>query len=278
VVAVAVWWIVSERPPALFARGHDLVMLVCFAGVPLLWRPGRHRTPAERVLIALFVTGVVGGLMTAFSATNGLINFCVLGVLAGTAGLAWAMQRMDGSPRLPTAVSGLLSLGVVGCVAWASLCVIYGEEQLSRPWLVREKYPLRVNEGPFAGLRTWQWKHDLLRMVDGRLKPYESTARTADFWTSASGLYLLTPFELRTPMPYWLENARTGGLTDRLTRHYADAANRPDVVVLWTLYEDQDRGIHRVQKQLLADHYRELPAEIPIRIFLRSDLSPPPGP
>jgi hypothetical protein len=96
-----------------------------------------------------------------------------------------------------------------------------------------------------------------------------------DFWMSSTGLYLLTPFELRTPMPYWLEDRKTGHLRATLTRFYEDERHRPDMVVLWTMTENQDQLVNREQLAVLAQHYREqLPAKPPLRIFLRNDVAP----
>jgi hypothetical protein len=265
--AVAGWWLTGDRPTGLFTKGHDVVFMLCVGFVPLLPLPRRGSPAADKLLAVLFLSGVVGGGLVASSAVAGLVNFPVLGILAVCSGLALS-SRGDGKAELIPAGA----FGVVACVAWATLTHVYAEPPLPSPAQQLSAYHAQVTHGPYAGLRTQPWKIDLLDTVEAQLRPFEPRCRTADFWMSSSGLYLLTPFELRTPMPYWLEDVKTTHLHDTLARHYAVERNRPDLVVLWTMTQQQDKGVDREQLRLLAEHYTEQPAKFPLRIFLRNHL------
>lgn len=265
-VAVAGWWLTGNRPSALFTKGHDVVFLYCAAFLPLLPLPRRSLPAGDRMLAVLFLVGVGGGGLVASSAVAGLINFPVLGILAVACGLALAGRGVGTSESLAAG-----ACGVVASVAWATLTYVYAEVPLASPTVEPTAYPARIKRGPYAGLRTQPWKRDLLENVGNQLKPYESRCRTADFWMSSSGLYLFTPFELRTPMPYWLEDVKTTHLHEKLREHYTDPHNRPDLVVLWTMTQSQDQTVDREQLAVLAEHYVEQPAQSPIRIFVRND-------
>lgn len=253
-------------PTALFAKSHDVVFILCAGLLPLLPLPRKSLPVADRLLTVLFLVGLVGGLLVASSAVAGLVNFPVLGILAVACGLALA-----GRGERPSSMEPLAAFGLVGSLVWATLTYMYAEVPLINPTDAPAAMPRVVDHGPYAGLRTAEWKTDILTGVESQLRPFEGRCRTADFWTSSSGLYLLTPFELRTPMPYWMEDAKTTHLHEKLKAHYTDERNRPDLVVLWTMTQDQDTKVDREQRAVLDTHYREQPAEMPIRIFVRND-------
>lgn len=266
-IGVGVWWLATDRIPALFTKSHDLVTMLCVGFLPLLTVPRKSLPVADRLVAVYFLIGLVGGLLVASSAVTGLVNFPVLGIVAVACGLALAGRGEKPSPMEP-----LAAFGLVGSLVWASLTYMYAEVPLWKPTEAPAAMPLTVEHGPYAGLRTAQWRMDILNSVGSQLRPYEGRCRTADFWTSSSGLFLLTPFELRTPMPYWMEDAKTTNLHEKLKAHYADERNRPDLVVLWTMTQEQDTKVDREQLAVLAGHYAEQPAEPPIRIFLRKDV------
>lgn len=267
-IAVAGWWLTCNRPTGLFTKGHDVVFILCAGFLPLLPLPRPSLPAADRLLAVMLLVGLAGGVLVATSAVAGLINFPVLGILAVSSGLALS-ARGDGRSEAVAAAA----CGVVACVAWGTLTYVYAELPVASPSVAPTTYLGHVRRGPYAGLYTQEWKRDLLENVKRQLALYESRYRTVDFWMSSSGLYLDTPFELRTPMPYWLEEKKTPHLWEKLAQHYRDERNRPDLVILWTLTEKQDEGVNREQLAVLAAHYREQKAESPIRIFLRNDLA-----
>lgn len=267
-IAVVGWWLTGNRPSALFTKGHDVVFILCAGFLPLLPLPRPSLPPADRLLAVMLLVGLFGGVLVASSAVAGLINYPILGILAVSCGLALS-ARGDG--RSEAVVAG--ACGVVAVVAWSTLTYVYAEVPLASPTVAPTAYSGHVRRGPYDGLRTQPWKRDLLEGVKDQLRLYESRCRTIDFWMSSSGLYLDTPFELRTPMPYWLEDVKTTHLREKLIRHYENERNRPDLVILWTMTQQQDTTVNREQLAVLAAHYREQKAESPIRIFLRADLA-----
>lgn len=267
-VAAAVWWLTCNRPTGLFTKGHDVVFMFAAGFMPLIPIPRRTLAPADRVLCVLMLTGIVGGLLVASSAVAGLINFPILGILAVSGGIALTARGVGKSEAVAVG-----SFGVAACVAWATLTYVYAEVPLASPAQQIDAYPAEVKRGAFAGLRTQPWKRELLDNVRNQLQPYEVKCQTADFWMSSSGLYLNTPFELRTPMPYWLEDVKATHLRGKLATHYQDEHNRPDLVVLWTMTQGQDVNVDREQWAVLHAHYKEQPAESPLRIFVRTDLA-----
>jgi len=267
-VAVTGWWLTCNRPTGLFTKGHDVVFILCAGFLPLLPLPRPSLSTADRLLSVTLLVGLVGGLLVASSAVAGLINFPILGILTVGSGIALS-ARGDG--RSEAVAAG--AFGVVACVAWGTLTYVYAELPVASPAVAPTTYTGHVRRGPYDGLYTQTWKRDLLENVKNQLRPFESRCRTIDFWMSSSGLYLDTPFELRTPMPYWLEEKKAPHLREKLSRHYEDERNRPDLVILWTLTENQDTGVNHEQLAVLAARYREQKAESPLRIFLRSDLA-----
>jgi hypothetical protein len=262
VAAIAGWLLYRAATPIFATRGHDLVFLLAAAGLPALPVPGRPLTPAGRVVAALYLIGLVGGLVTSCTAYHSLFNFCLLGILSVAAGMAaWLIQPAAGTV-LDRLIGPAWALALAALVGWSSLQYVYGEGDLGQVRL-----SARLREGPFAGLRTRRTTADVLGKVSRQVEPYRSRCHTVEVF-GLPGPYLLAPFELRSPMPYPLQDHATRRACELLTRHYAEPGHRPDLIV-W--FRNVPLELNRVQVELVEREYQEVGKEEPVTVYLRRD-------
>jgi hypothetical protein len=251
--------------PSFCIASHDLVFFLAVIGLPLLLdlRLRSALSPARRVLLILYGTGMVGGLVTALPAHHAMFNFPVGGSLAALAVVGYLM--LDPLPGHAGEVGRLaLPLGSVGALAACSFLTVYGHcGKLSELDSV-------VPSGPFAGLRTTPSRVTQLEQSREQLQVWEGRCRTVLVASPFTGLYLLTSLKPLTPCSYfqsfrppawrWLE-ARADEPTDL-----------PELIV-----EMPEPGVvpHPLRANVLAAHYRAVDSPGPTRMFLRRDLPIP---
>jgi hypothetical protein len=268
VAAVAAWSLFRAAPPIFATHGHDLVFLLAAAGLPALPLPGRPFTPAARVVAALYLTGLAGGVLTSCTAYHSLYNFCLLGILAVAAGMAAWLTSPDADTPLDRLLGPAWALGLAALVGYSSLQYIYAEGDLGKVRL-----SARMRDGPFAGLRTRRTTADVLGKVGRQIEPYRFECHTIEV-LGLPGPYLLAPFAMRSPMPYPLQDYATQRACELLARHYAEPAHRADLI-LWFRYVPLEHN--RVQVELVGREYQEVSREEPVTIYRRRDSLPGTG-
>jgi hypothetical protein len=110
----------------LFARSHDLIVLVAFSGLPVLLDRFCWSSPApvQRLLLSLCVTSVGAGLVTTWTANCGMFNFPVGALLAVVARLAYLEidSREGKSEREVTRLQETNRSRVCGSRLFAPIC------------------------------------------------------------------------------------------------------------------------------------------------------------
>jgi hypothetical protein len=270
VVILAVGVLYRADPPIFYTKGHDLVFILTAAGLPALPFPRRSQTPANRLLASLYLIGLAGGLVTSYTATYSLYNFNLLGILAVVAGMAaWLVPLRPIADATHSVVGRLLApawaLGLAGLLGWSSVQHIYAEGDIRQV-----KLSARIRHGPFAGLRTRPELADLLRKVSQQIAPYGADYHTLEV-LGQPGLYLLTPFELRSPMPFPLLDSATRRAYPLLARYYDEPGHRPDLI-LW--FHNFPLELNRVQVELVGREYQVDSEEGPVTIYVRRDGPP----
>lgn len=225
--------------PALYTQSHDYVFLLAILGAPLCisvqgMPMGTKTTPHRRRIMALLLfVGLLAGLVTSLTATNGLVNFAVGGSFAMALGITLAIPERKSTAD--TALHTLLLAGISGLLLWSSFGFIYGEAR--NPLTTDSK---RVREGIFAGLLTTAQNANAVRQTSKLFSNTTTSRGTIAIFGRLPGIYLLTPSKPMT-LSTW-DFAQQNGTFPTIERlnadFYVQVAHRPDVLAVvsdpWT--------------------------------------------
>lgn len=221
--------------PVLYASAHDAVLLLgltaaAFLAAGRLVR--RNADHAQGLLDGMTALGLLAGLVTAFTATNGLVNFAVGGFVAGAFFVLAALPAEATGKRVPASQAVLLGLMTALLLRDAAVFV-YGEGP--NPWIDQ---PVRIRHGVFAGLATTPDKADAIARTTSFLERQPGDSMTV--LGRLPGIYLLTAARPVT-MSTWDFGQQNGAppAMDALIRQFHSAsAGRPDLLVVvsdpWT--------------------------------------------
>ncbi len=260
---------VNRMPVAcFFAPGHDLIFFLAVCGFPLLLdlRLGNELPAEDRIVVLLYCAGMVGGLVTTWTASNALFNFPVGGTLAALAALV-GLTRGAPAPTLGRELPerAPVPLAVVAILAVSSFQMIY-DVSPTRFDTFRNIIP----SGLFAGLRTTSEQAALIGELEKQLAPFSGACRRVLVLSRFTGLYLLTNLKPRTPHSYfWVENP---ALWHRLHAMTGEPTGLPDLVVAYPATASAVPD----QETFLAAHYRLVATDGPALLYLRRGLQEPP--
>jgi hypothetical protein len=223
----------SAMGPILFAQSHDYVALLAIFGVVswlFSWRNNEERH--ARLLRVLAAVGLIAGLITSATATNGLVNFAIGGFFLAAFGMALAMPPRD---QLSTLAHGIVLLAVTGFLLWTAFAFVYGEGRNPLRGEAR-----RVESGVFAGLLTNRRNSEAITGTAQLLERVAQPGGSIAVFGRLPGIYLLTTHKPMT-LSTWDFSQQSGPLPaiDKLRSDFhATPAHQPDVVLLvndpWT--------------------------------------------
>jgi hypothetical protein len=250
------------RTPCFHNPGHDIIFLLAVSALPILLdlRHGTALAPWKRVLLALYGTGLVGGVMTSWTASHSLYNFPIGGLLAVIAALTYlaACEERWWHAALPA--------GAAVTLAVCSTITVYGHG-VGR--LAELKY--RVRSGPFAGLRTTWPQYEAIVRASEQLARCEGRCRSVLVITPYAGLYLMTPLKPCTPFSFF--HASTEAVWRRAEAMAAGPDGLPDLIVDWPAL--RPKPLRPEQVRFLESRYRKEDEEGPLHLYVRKDLTPP---
>ena len=225
--------------PALYTQSHDYVFLLVILSAPLCIAVqrtsfGSQTTPrGGQILGLLLLVGLLAGLVTSLTATNGLVNFAVGGSFAMALGLTLAIPERKTAAGIALHTS--LLAGISGLLLWNSFSFIYGERR--NPLTTDSQ---RVPEGIFAGLLTTDQNANAIRQTSKLFSNTTTPHGTIAIFGRLPGIYLLTPSKPMT-LSTWDFGQQNGTFPaiERLNvDFYAKAAYRPDMLAVvsdpWT--------------------------------------------
>lgn len=173
----------SLTAPALYARTHDIVLLLALLGVGAAMASEKS-SPAARLLRLLLVVGGIGGVITALTATNGLVNFAVGGFFAAALALPMAFRGdARGGALTPLGVMTI----AIALFLWNAFSFVYGEP--SNPLL---NEPRRMSEGVFKNLVTHAKQAQAIEKTTQLLRSIEPGPESVTVFGRLPGIYLLT--------------------------------------------------------------------------------------
>ena len=215
---------ILTTPPALFVRSHDAVFLSALTGLGLLkdLPLGREITKSG-VLAVIYLSSLTAGFATAATATFGLFSFPIGGTFAA---IIAVLPPADHLRRWWGYLPGALLLGLLFS---SSATFYYGE-----PPLQRSKARERISGSVYAGISASEETAQLVRTARAALQKWSASDQTIVVVGRVPGLYLLTDALPLTLIPFPLTQlAQPSGL-EATYRYYADPANRPSIVVIYS--------------------------------------------
>jgi hypothetical protein len=220
--------------PVLVVHSHDVIlMLSIFSALRLLSLCANAHTLHRSLIRTLTISGLVAGLVTSATATNGLVNFAVGGLFFSAFGLALTIPVSDGK-SLAAHIFALSAAATI--LLSAAFTLIYGE--IKNP--LRDDQARRVPNGVFAGLLTTAEKEVSLAQTAALLKEIAQPAGSIAVFGRLPGIYLLTSMKPMAPST-WDFSQQSGALPamDAIRSSFYDRAeHRPDVVAVvqdpWT--------------------------------------------
>ena len=233
--------------PVLFGRGHDLVFLLTAASLPELIAIAFRKNDISPVFPVIFITGIFGGVLIGTSATHALYNFPLLGIACVVAGFGIRCRPDNWANSLAETI---LAAGVFCMLGFASYQQVYGEG------IGTHLLTQRINHGPFAGLLTKPAKAKLMARMEAAIQAIPDDVRSVDCFGRLPGMYLHTPYELRSPFPYPLEEQLTARTVPFLEQWYANNSFKPDAII-W--FRDAFRiELNHIQIEFLNENYQKI--------------------
>jgi hypothetical protein len=209
--------------PIVFARSHDFVLIISVMGAAFFPAKIFSRSPNRDDAAAfLFAIGILAGIVTSMTATNGIVNFAVGGFFAAAVFLISALV-----PGRLTVAPQLTLIGVVvAFFLFSSFNFIYGERES-----LYTSSSSRIANGVFAGLLTTRPNKEAIEKTMDFLArlPGDSVTVLGRF----PGIYLLTSMRPKA-LSTWDFGQQNGTLpkVDHINElFYAMQANRPEVLL-----------------------------------------------
>lgn len=244
----SIWCVVRwTGTPVLFGRGHDLIFLLSVASIPSLLGIGINKFAKFPLFSVIFAVGMTGGLLIGYSATHSLYNFPLMGIACVMAGFGIRAQ----SSNLPSSsAETILAAVVCSMLGFASYQQVYGEGTGTH--LLTH----RITRGPFAGLLTKPAKAALMSRMDAAILSIPAHTQTLECLGRLPGIYLHTPYKLRSPFPYPLDEKLTTRTVPFLKQWYGTKSYRADCI-LW-FRDSFPLELNHVQTGFVADHYKTI--------------------
>lgn len=216
--------IASTTGPVLFAKTHDLVLLAALLGAGLALNDSFaiHQKKLFRMLLCV---RSIAGLVTALTATNGLVNFAVGGFFA--AALALTLVLPANARGWPAPQLAVLT-GVAGLFLWNAYAFVYGE--VGNPLLDQ---PQRITQGVFRNLLTSRVQRESIAEVTRLIAEIQPAPASILVLGRLPGVYLLStakPMTLST-WDFGQHNEPLPKIEQIRIAFFKDPAHRADVVV-----------------------------------------------
>jgi hypothetical protein len=260
------------KPAALFLWSHDLVVLLALFGVHLPLRAIRQKDEILRLASIMYIASMVGGMVTVATASNGLFNFPVGGLLASCLSLGFL--------RVPGQLAGKVRTAHVALIAfagalmmWISFHFIYGE-MYGNPLFMPSA---RIRGGPFAGLLTSSKQVELIAAITSQLPQAAPSGARAGIVALGRlpAVYLLTslsPIALTT----WNFGDYPGDEASRLIGQlYENPLHRPELVLTYS--DPWSAPLTVTEKRLLSQYCLVRTVQVnesTISLYQRSCLAP----
>jgi hypothetical protein len=185
---------------------------------------GHRTTYGRRLLLVAGLTGIVGGLTTAWTSSNGLAN-AVIGLMPAL--IVSLALLADRTPTFPLRV---LAIGAIVLLAaslhYGAWHYPYREDAIS-------KLTARITSGPYAGLATIPDKRKLLVDLQADLRhEFAGATRTVLFYDNFPAGYLMAALRPLAPS-VWIPPSDQYPQFDRsfYSHYYSVPEHLPDIVV-----------------------------------------------
>jgi hypothetical protein len=225
VVLLALPFLVLPSQLSHFNTSLDFVARLGWLAAPLFVIV-RRRTGARLLMLVVWTPGFVAGAITAYSSSNGAVNFGVGGfptAIVATVFLVWAVEDAMPAARMRW-LAVVPAIAVLALLVWSDTVPVYRDGSLST-------LSATMRSGPYAGLATSPWKRRWIDRLTSDLSRYRSPCTILFFDNFPAG-YLLTKARPDTNGVWTatVSPALVRAYQDQLLGYYRGHGN-PDVVV-----------------------------------------------
>lgn len=217
-----------SQGPVLFARSHDLVVLLAVLGLPTVGLGSSKSLGWRHEVVVLikvsFVVSWLAGFLTAYSAEMGLLNLA-LGLFPSAliTLLALAGVGIRSGGRVNPIPFHALSITAVVLLLASLLTNVYGDSQV-----LTSNSKVRIASGPYAGLLTSESKSRDMAEIQEAIQR-SCSDDSSQLMVGSPGLYLLSVREPRALTP-WNQSYQAPEFKRQLKAYYSREGARPKCI------------------------------------------------
>ncbi|MBA2656665.1 MAG: hypothetical protein H0U70_06720 [Tatlockia sp.] len=211
--------------PSLFLASHDLIFIIALLGIFIPLNAIRSSlNPTYRLISIMYCTSFFAGLITTITASNGLFNFPVGGLLAACLTLGFLSNSFVAQKRTHTYIGVMIFTSF--CMAIISFSYFYGEIYGDPLQVPNQK----IKKGIFAGLTTSQLQANFINKIISILPQNRSNGKIAVFGR-LSGLYLLTSLSPAVLSTWNYNIGQNKAVLNLIRNFYQKKKNQPDLII-----------------------------------------------
>ncbi|KTD35986.1 hypothetical protein Lnau_0970 [Legionella nautarum] len=244
-LAGVIFYLTFFGQTVLFLISHDIILIIALFGVfiPFTAIKQARNSSIYAILALMYCTSLFAGLITTITASNGLLNFPIGGLLAACLTLAFTgyeETRKSGSYALIFVL--ILSAFSMGFIVYKNN---YGE--------INNSFPTeKISEGVFAGLKTSVQQADFIHKVSSVL-PQDTKAEKITVLGRLSGFYLLTSLAPSALATWNYQFSETNLAGQMISQFYQEKKNQPCLIAA---YSDPWTGPLTDREKSLLKNYR----------------------
>lgn len=218
-----IYFCISWPVHVLFLHSHDLIFLLALLGIYVPFQ-NLFRREDNRILAILYCTSLFAGLVTTFTAYNGLLNFHLGGLLAACLTLLLIIKENN---KLNLMISCFMILGINVVMLVNDFRFIYGENH--NPITTEN---VRIKSGVYAYLLTSTSTANMLHTIQTFLPQIENDKSLLVIGFNA-GAYLLTPLFPKTLSTWTVNFSQNDYIDEQFIKFYQTYSHLPDYIFLF---------------------------------------------
>ncbi|MBA2653298.1 MAG: hypothetical protein H0U73_13700 [Tatlockia sp.] len=220
-IAGALIYLTFFSQPTLFLASHDLIFIIALLGIFIPINALKPMADSSDCLVGImYCSSFFAGMVTTITASNGLFNFPVGGLLAACLTLAFLHRNLEKRAYVFVLILSSICMGVISCNNF------YGEMYGNPLGMPNQK----INKGIFAGLITSKPQANFIyKMI--ALLPQERTGKKVLVFGRLSALYLLTSLSPAALSTWNYSDVQDSAVSRMISNFYQKKKNQPYLIL-----------------------------------------------